>query len=325
MKRNIYILGNGFDLHHKLPTSLPHFKNIIEKKDTYGHYNNFGVYWTDFEEDLSNLDVDYIASEYTEGPDYMSDRESDRDGVIWQMEERLSELIQIRESALYEMVKSAVEVLEDKDIINDSVFKDNDIVINFNYTPTVEILYDYTPFHIHGAYEDDNLIFGFKDDSEEFKKSNTFLKHDPKSIKSFDIGLEKAIEKINNDSSLSEEDKGHMITDLTMEASQDYDYYTYAQIEAIYNFYKMNKKQYQYKELEKFLSDVNPKDEYIVYVLGHQMGEIDKEYFEYIELLLEPIQWNITQFNDEPYADDLIRRYSFSNKMNFTTITDLGF
>ena len=61
-------------MHHQLPTSLQHFQKIIEKKDKYGHYQNFGVYWTDFEEDLSNLDVEDIASEYIEGPDYMSDR-----------------------------------------------------------------------------------------------------------------------------------------------------------------------------------------------------------------------------------------------------------
>ncbi len=327
MKRNIYILGNGFDLHHQLPTSLQHFQNIIEKKDKYGHYQNFGVYWTDFEEDLSNLDVDDISSEYIEGPDYMSDRESDRDGVIWQMEEFLSELTQIRKSALEDMVKNAVAVLKNKDLIDNSIFNNNDIIINFNYTPTVEILYERQPFYIHGRYGSNDLIFGFKDDSEEFKKSSVFFKHDTESIRSLEIKLEKEIEEINKNSTLSEEDKKYMINDLYMEMdlSQDYDYYIHAQGKAIYDFYKNNKKQYQYEELEDFLSDFNTKDEYIVYVLGHQMGEIDKEYFEYIERLLEPIQWNITQYNGEPYDGDLIRRYSFSKKIKFTTIKDLRF
>ena len=88
-----------------------------------------------------------------------------------------------------------------------------------------------------------------------------------------------------------------MINALYTDQSQDYDYYIHEQGEAIYDFYKNNKKQYQYEELKDFLSSFNTKDEYIVYVLGHQMGEIDKEYFEYIERLLEPIQWNITQYN----------------------------
>jgi hypothetical protein len=301
-------------LHHQLPTSLQHFQKIIEKKDKYGHYQNFGVYWTDFEEDLSNLDVEDIASEYIEGPDYMSDRESDRDGVIWQMEEFLSELTQIRKSALEDMVKNAVVVLENKDLIVNSIFNNNDIIINFNYTPTVEILYECMPFYIHGRYDSDDLIFGFKNDSEEFKESSIFFKHDPKSIRSLEIELEKEIEEINKDSTLSEEDKKSMRNGLYMDTFQDYDYYIHAQGEAIYNFTKDKKKQYQYEELKDFLSNFNTKDEYIVYVLGHQMGEIDKEYFEYIERLLEPIQWNITQYNGEPCDDDLIRRYSFSKK-----------
>lgn len=325
MKRNIYILGNGFDLHHQLPTSLQHFQKIIAKKDEYGHYQNFGVYWTDFEEDLSNLNVDDIASEYIEGPDYMSDRESDRDGVIWQMEEFLSELTQVRKSALEDMVKNAVAVLENKDLIDDSIFNNNDIIINFNYTPTVEILYECMPFYIHGRYDSNDLIFGFKNDSEEFKKSSVFFKYDPESIRPLEIELEKEIEEINKDSTLSEEDKQSMINALYMDPFQDYDYYIHEQGEAIYNFYKNNKKQYQYEELKDFLSNFNTKDEYIVYVLGHQMGEIDKEYFEYIERLLEPIQWNITQYNGEPCDDNLIRRYSFSKKIKFTTIKDLGF
>lgn len=162
-------------MHNQLPTSLQHFQKIIAKKDKYGHYQNFGVYWTDFEEDLSNLDVDDIASEYIEGPDYVSDRESDRDGVIWQMEEFLSELTQVRKSALEDMVKNAVAVLENKDLIVDSIFNNNDIIINFNYTPTVEILYECMPFYIHGRYDSNDLIFGFKNDSEEFKKSSVFF------------------------------------------------------------------------------------------------------------------------------------------------------
>ena len=84
------------------------------------------------------------------------------------------ELTQIRKSALEDMVKNAVVVLENKDLIVNSIFNNNDIIINFNYTPTVEILYECMPFYIHGRYDSDDLIFGFKNDSEEFKESSIF-------------------------------------------------------------------------------------------------------------------------------------------------------
>ena len=38
-------------------------------------------------------------------------------------------------------------------------------------------------------------------------KNQAFFKHDPKSIRSLEIELEKEIEEINKDSTLSEEDK----------------------------------------------------------------------------------------------------------------------
>ena len=54
------------------------------------------------------------------------------------MEEFLSELTQIRKSALEDMVKNAVVVLENKDLIVNSIFNNNDIIINFNYTPQLK-------------------------------------------------------------------------------------------------------------------------------------------------------------------------------------------
>lgn len=98
------------------------------------------------------------------------------------------------------------------------------------------------------------------------KNQAFFFKHDTESIRSLEIELEKEIEEINKDSTLSEEDKKSMINALymDMDPSQDYDYYIHKQGEAIYNFYKNNKKQYQYEELKDFLSNFNTKDEYIV-------------------------------------------------------------
>lgn len=92
MKNKLFVIGNGFDLAHNLPTKFdPDFKNIARK---YEQDNFWDLYqsrendiWSDFENLLGCPDFNTLE-EIFDGyePDYLSERESERDSIIYQVE-----------------------------------------------------------------------------------------------------------------------------------------------------------------------------------------------------------------------------------------------
>ena len=63
--KNLYIIGNGFDIYHGVKSSYFHFKEYLNK-NTPNIFECFIKYvitedsWSNFEEALAKLDVDYI-------------------------------------------------------------------------------------------------------------------------------------------------------------------------------------------------------------------------------------------------------------------------
>ena len=63
----LFVIGNGFDLHFSLCTSVDDFKSILKMKKTYDSqcaldvFEGYGVDWSQYEDSLSNLDIDEIA------------------------------------------------------------------------------------------------------------------------------------------------------------------------------------------------------------------------------------------------------------------------
>ena len=156
MKNKLFLIGNGFDLAHNLPTRFdPDFKNIANKYE----YNNFwDLYqscendiWSDFENLLGCPDFN-ILEEIFDGyaPDYLSERESDRDSIIHQV--RLNGNLQ---DALYEFADKADNSLlsiQANELI-EQILDSEGYYITFNYTHTLEKIYG-IPWeqilHIHG-------------------------------------------------------------------------------------------------------------------------------------------------------------------------------
>ena len=65
----LYIIGNGFDLHHGLDTSYKNFRdNVVLKTpnlrklllDLYGDAINEDMWWSDFEAKLSDIDYKHL-------------------------------------------------------------------------------------------------------------------------------------------------------------------------------------------------------------------------------------------------------------------------
>lgn len=167
MKNKLFVLGNGFDLAHGLPTKFdPDFKNIAIK---YEQDNFWDIYqsqkndiWSDFENLLGCPDFNTLE-EIFDGymPDYLSERESDRNSIIYQVD--LNGNLQ---EALYEFADEAEDYLENiqaNEVIEQILDLDG-YYITFNYTHTLEEIYDIPCkqiLHIHGEVGENNLELGY--------------------------------------------------------------------------------------------------------------------------------------------------------------------
>ena len=268
----LYIIGNGFDLHFGLKTAVSDFKTYLAGEEVYDKSLNaldvFGVYginWGDYEQSLINMELDAIEDENELGPDYLSDRETDRDGGILNMQMVVDSLSDSVRSALHKMVLDANHALEQKEPIASPIFKAGDAILSFNYTSTIETLFtmpDSVPIcHLHGYVEDGTeLIFGYKDNKTNHR---------------------------------------HNWADL----GEDGDYYLQQQRSIVYRFYQCCEKPLQLKKLKEFLWMCKGIDH--VVVLGHSMQDVDSDYMELIEHTFSPDSWEISCYNGYPNMDSL--------------------
>ena len=137
MERRLFLIGNGFDLAHRLPTNFnPDFKNIAMKDTNYKSFWELYLsdseidIWSDFENLLANPDfnnLEEIFEGYT--PDYLSDHESDRDSIITQVG-----LYGNLQKNLVDFAANAENEIEFSKAIKEytNKFDSNDFFINFN-------------------------------------------------------------------------------------------------------------------------------------------------------------------------------------------------
>lgn len=258
----LYVIGNGFDLHFGLKTSPQDFQDILTEKQIYNETDNaydvlhtYGVNWSEYEQSLAEIDLDEIEDQNIIGPDYLSDHEFDRDGGIVNIQMYVDSINEAISSALSDMVQAANEEVGERSSLGEryQLFNPDDAMLSFNYTSTVECLFDLPDnipiLHIHGFHEaGEPLIFGYKFGEEDYQR-----KMEPN--------------------------------------EEDSDYYINQQRAIIYEFYKSQKKVIQMTILNDFLhccSGINK-----IVVLGHSMGQVDSDYMEQIERMIHPDEWEI--------------------------------
>jgi hypothetical protein len=166
----LYIIGNGFDLSHGIKSSYWHFKNFVEANnkplfESLEKYFYPDDFWSVFEEALADLDTDVIrdeAANYLQS--YGADDWSDAYHHDYQYE--IDQRIDIVTAQLKNEFTKWVLSLSVPDSTNGViVFKGNALFLNFNYTPTLQRIYNIPSeriLHIHNAAVnmDSNLILG---------------------------------------------------------------------------------------------------------------------------------------------------------------------
>lgn len=174
----LFVIGNGFDLAHGLPTRFDtDFKNIAVCNEADNRFwdlypSESANIWSDFESLLAKPDFDELGAIFEQyPPDYLSDHESDRDSIILQadisgkLEKSLLDFATKAEKAL---------LLTRPRYLYKNLFTNNALYVNFNYTHTLESLYGVPAtqvLHIHGEVGGNrDLLLGY--DASDFDAGN---------------------------------------------------------------------------------------------------------------------------------------------------------
>lgn len=171
MFKQLYIIGNGFDIHHGIPSRYSNFRDWLE-------YNNAELidelrniydvdsetWWNEFEKELGNPNLaEYIENTAFENqPDFSSEYFRDRDyynGEI-QSQNEIGGLVTSIKETFTDWINSFPQPKSDKKI---KIDKTNAFFINFNYTDTLQKLYGIKQeniLFIHGNAGINELVLG---------------------------------------------------------------------------------------------------------------------------------------------------------------------
>ncbi|MEQ3164357.1 bacteriophage abortive infection AbiH family protein [Parabacteroides goldsteinii] len=180
---NLYLIGNGFDLHHEIPSSYRDYHKWLSKQqpdvaDQLDQiYGTDDQWWCDFENSLGALEIEtYIKGLNDLYPDILSEDHRDRDNYVMP-DTAKSELITLYKNvrkSFYSWILSLPCGNSDKKL---KIITTDAFFITFNYTETLQDLYNIpndSILHLHGrASQHDDLILGHGRSYEEIKKSTT--------------------------------------------------------------------------------------------------------------------------------------------------------
>ena len=165
--KNLYIIGNGFDLHHGVRCDFEDFMKWLKKNDKSLFTDLTQVYddaennnwWRDFENSLAQLNINYYANK--KGNLY--DPEYIKDGSIEEKTEYASQRVieefgKIKDS-LRNDFQNWLSMAYENCFKNKKIqFPNEDsIFLTFNYTKTLEDIYEIDAkriYHIHGVIDD---------------------------------------------------------------------------------------------------------------------------------------------------------------------------
>lgn len=173
---NLYIIGNGFDLHHEIPSGYKDYREWLElnNPDVLNTIDNlFGYcnsnWWKHFEESLASVETLRIAVEKT-AENSTIERDSDWYVAENEVERMIDEAFEDIKSSFYEWINSLPHGKRTKMIY---LNKDDSVFLSFNYTLTLEDLYNISPdivLHIHGDVNSEELVLGHGMKIENLKK-----------------------------------------------------------------------------------------------------------------------------------------------------------
>lgn len=177
---NFWIIGNGFDLAHRLPTTYRDFSNFLCDYNR-GLYetliNGNNMIWSNVESGLGELDYDDCISVYLDDIEYDDDYSKAAINMLEDLSGVSATLDTLSENLKEWILSISIDNVEVKREFENILKGKKNYFLNFNYTDTLVRLYDIDEediCHLHGsAYEEDVLIMGHNAPfSEDIDKEN---------------------------------------------------------------------------------------------------------------------------------------------------------
>ncbi|EHD2261712.1 bacteriophage abortive infection AbiH family protein [Vibrio cholerae] len=266
----LYIIGNGFDLYHKIPSSFQHFKDFVfssnqELFDAVERYLPVSNNWSDLESALADVDVDEIIESALKflAPDNSEDW---GDGYLHDYKYEIENTVSVLSQVLLEQFRYWLLTLEipnkDELCISPIVLDRNAKFLSFNYTNTLKIIYltnDEEVIHIHGKIEDEysDIVLGHSWSPSDIRSLNEVSDVD------------------NMDARIVE---GNNILDRYF---QD----TFKPVDEIID---------KFNDFFESLEEVNE-----IYILGHSLSQVDFEYFEKVQKSVsQEAQWCASYYSE---------------------------
>ncbi len=158
--KTLYIIGNGFDLHHNLDTCYTSFGLFLKKHyeeiyEVFMEYYGFedldeddeeslkNPMWWEFEASLAQIDGDLLLENHTEyAADYSSDDYRDRD--LYDIQIYIEDIVNKVTLRMREAFEEFINKVEYPDLVKlDLVNIDTGaLFLTFNYTDTLERYYN---------------------------------------------------------------------------------------------------------------------------------------------------------------------------------------
>lgn len=269
----LYIIGNGFDIRHGLPTRYKHFKSYVAKNDkelydAIEEYIPAGDEWNELESALGEIDYELILQN-SEMFLVTYNTEDWSDAYHHDYQYEVDKITRMLSARLKEQFADWVKGINIADAYNSEQYippiPRESLYFSFNYTNTLQQIYavpDAQIMHIHGncSYDED-LILGHSFRVE--KSLNPCIGPDQ------DIRIAEAYDSIDK------------YFGNTFKPSKDI-----------------------IKEENVFFSSLKNVDEVIV--LGHSLAEVDGEYFAEINKSIpKSARWIVALYKGEEKSGSL--------------------
>ncbi|MFK7901175.1 MAG: bacteriophage abortive infection AbiH family protein [Cyclobacteriaceae bacterium] len=320
LNNTLYIIGNGFDLHHKLDTWYSSFGLFLQEHhndiyEVFMEYYGFGdldkedeeslkdPMWWEFEASLAQIDGDLLLENHSEHtPNYGSDDYRDRDlyDIQIYIENIVDKATLKMRLAFEEFINNVIfPEIEDKDLAN---LNKDALFLTFNYTDTLERYYNVGRENIeyihHKAGEKEDLILGHGIDPKEFVKQEEQPPSDPEERERWEEWM-----------------------------ADQYDYSIERGKDEVRAYFQKSFKPTQDVIIQKeaFFNRINQVDN--IYVLGHSLAEVDLPYFrEIAKHISKDTHWFVSYFRESEIANRKAVVMSLGideSKIHLTTISDL--
>lgn len=305
MYKNLFIIGNGFDIYHGINSRYSDYRIWLENNniDLYDKLIEFyeeatnDNWWYDFESHLADFDIlDYaFRIGFENQPDIASDDFRERDRYVAQLkaENEFSIFPEEIRSSLFNWICQLSKPRESLVKIE----QDGSFFLTFNYTHTLEDLYHIPSkqvLHIHGSfYEEESIVYGHGTDIDNLHNR-----------------VKKSLPKVPTAESLSDDEYYDVISDFEIEHS------TQLAIDATLSGVLSLKKDVEniIKRNDSFFQSLSVIGR--VYVLGFSFSPIDIPYLEKIIRRTKPeTHWVISWYSqdDKRRIMDFVIRYDIHN------------